>query len=54
MADKDFILKHYEAYGGTAPPDPPEHEGIIDAFVEKASVVLYWHKGGWLKLAGAD
>jgi hypothetical protein len=38
---KDYILKHYEAYGGPKPP-PITHHGINDAFVEKASVVRYF------------
>ena len=37
-------------------PNPPaiDHQGIDDAFVEKASVVRYFHRGRWLELAGAD
>lgn len=35
-------------------PPPPDHDGIKDIFVEKASVVLYWHGGRWVKLQGAD
>jgi hypothetical protein len=47
---KDFIKRHYDAYGGPKPP-PIDHKGIADAFVEKASVVWYFYK--WLKLKGA-
>jgi len=50
---RDFIMRHYNAYGGTTPP-PIDHQGIDDAFIEKASVVHYFHRGKWLKLAGAD
>ena len=50
---KSFILQHYQAYGGPQPP-PLDHQGIDDAFVEKASVVLYFHQGKWLTLTGAD
>jgi hypothetical protein len=50
---KSFILEHYRAYGGPQPP-PLDHQGIDDAFVEKASVVLYFHQGKWLELTGAD
>jgi hypothetical protein len=50
---KDFIMRHYEAYGGVKPP-PVTHQGINDAFVEKASVVWYFHDGRWLRLTGAD
>jgi hypothetical protein len=50
---KEFILGHYQAYGGPTPP-PMEHEGIDDAFLEKASVTWYWYRGKWFKLTGAD
>ncbi len=50
---KDFIMRHYDAYGGPQPP-PVDHQGIDDAFIEKASVVWYFHAGKWLKLTGAD
>lgn len=50
---KTFIMDHYRAYGG---PEPPliDHRGIDDAFIEKASVTLYYHSGKWLRLTGAD
>lgn len=51
---KDRILFSYRELGGTKPPNPIDHEGIDDAFIEKASTVLYWHKGSWLRLTGAD
>ena len=52
-ADRDFIMRHYRAYGG---PEPPQidHNGIDDAFLGKASVTLYFHNGKWLRLQGAD
>ena len=50
---RDYILTHYREYGGRKPP-PIDHQGINDAFVEKASSVLYYHRGRWLKLQGAD
>jgi hypothetical protein len=50
---RDYILSHYRDYGGPKPP-PIDHQGINDAFVEKASVVHYYHRGSWLKLQGAD
>ena len=52
-AGRDFIMRHYDAYGGPKPP-PIEHQGIDDAFVGKASVTWYFHGGKWLKLTGAD
>jgi hypothetical protein len=50
---RDFIMRHYNAYGG---PEPPQidHQGIDDAFLEKASVTWYFERGKWLKLTGAD
>ncbi len=50
---KDFIMRHFRAYGGPKPP-PIEHEGIDDVFVEKASVTWYFYRGNWLRLTGAD
>lgn len=47
------ILGHYRAYGGPKPP-PIDHQGIDDAFLEKASVAWYFHKGKWQPLQGAD
>ena len=51
--DKKYIIDHYNSYGGTKPPQI-DHEGINDAYVEKASHVLYFHRGKWLELQGAD
>lgn len=53
VVDKDYILEHYRAYDGQKPP-PIRHQGINDAFVEKASVVRYFYRGRWLELQGAD
>jgi hypothetical protein len=50
---RDYILKHYRAYGGLKPP-AIDHQGINDAFVRKASVVHYFHAGKWRELTGAD
>jgi hypothetical protein len=50
---RDYILKHYEEYGGPKPPRI-DHEGINDAYVEKASGVHYYYRGKWLELQGAD
>lgn len=47
---KSYIHDHY---GGPGPP-PIDHQGIDDAFIEKASTVHYWHEGRWLDLPGAD
>jgi hypothetical protein len=50
---RDYILKHYHAYGGPKPPSI-DHQGINDVYVEKGSVVHYYHRGKWLELQGAD
>ncbi len=50
---KDFIMRHYDAYGGTKPP-PIDHQGVEDVFIEKASVVWYFYQGQWLQLTGTD
>lgn len=52
-ATADYIREHYERYGGTKPPQL-DHQGIDDAFMGKASIVWYCHKGEWLRLTGAD
>ncbi len=50
---RDFIMGHYHAYGGPTPP-AITHQGVDDAFLEKASVTWYHHNGEWLQLTGAD
>jgi hypothetical protein len=52
-ADRDFIMRHYRAYGGPEPP-PIGHDGIDDAFLEKASITWFFHNGKWVRLQGAD
>lgn len=52
VGDK-YIYDHYKSYGGTEPPEI-NHNGIDDGFAEKASTVLYFYKGKWLQLQGAD
>jgi hypothetical protein len=49
---RKFIMDHYRAYGGLKPP-PIDHQGIESAG-ESASVVLYYYRGKWLTLQGAD
>ena len=48
-----YMMEHYKAYGRPTPP-PIHHEGINDAFMEKASIVHYYFRGKWLKLQSAD
>ncbi len=52
-AGEAYIVSQYEKYGGPKPPHI-DHEGINHLFTEKASTVLYWHDGEWLRLTGAD
>jgi hypothetical protein len=49
----DFIMEHYDAYAGPKPP-PIDHQGINDAFLEKASAIWFFHDGKWLRLSGSD
>jgi hypothetical protein len=50
---RKFIMDRYRAYGGPKPP-AIDHNGIDDAFLDKASVVHYRHAGKWLELTGSD
>ncbi len=50
---KHFIMRHYRTHGGPAPP-PIDHQGINDMFLDKASVVYFYHRQKWLRLTGAD
>lgn len=47
------ILAYQRDSGGPKSP-PMDHQGIEDAFLEKASLVWYFHGGKWMKLRGAD
>ena len=49
---KKFIMDHYRAYGGPKPP-PIDHEGI-EYGGEHVSTVLYFYRGKWISLQGAD
>jgi hypothetical protein len=53
VVGKNYILEHYRAYGGVK-PSKSRHQGINDAFVEKASSVHYFYRRRWLELHGAD
>jgi hypothetical protein len=52
-ADTAWIREHAEAYSGPL-PKRLDHDGINDAFVEKASEVFYYEDGAWQGLAGSD
>jgi hypothetical protein len=51
--ETDYIIKHHQADRVPKPP-PIKHQGINDAYVEKASVVRYYYRKRWLELQGAD
>ncbi len=53
VVDSSVIRSAYEGSSDSELP-PLDHEGIDDAFVEKASEVWYWYQGKWLRLSGAD
>jgi hypothetical protein len=51
--DREYIVRHYEAYDGPKPP-PIDHHGIDDAFAGKFSGIHFFHQGKWFPLQGAD
>lgn len=53
LATAAYIRAQKDRYGFVE-PRAIEHEGINDLFVEKASMVWYYHQGQWLQLPGAD
>ena len=53
VASIDSIRERHPRHGGSGLP-LLAHVGIEDRFVEKASVVWYWHEGKWLQLTGSD
>jgi hypothetical protein len=52
-ATMEFIQRMAEAFNGPPPP-ARDHDGINNAFVEKASVVHFCHNGRWYQLQGMD
>ena len=53
VAGPERIRAYSAAFGGPL-PERLDHDGLEDAFAEKASTVLYLEKGRWLSLTGAD
>ena len=47
-------IREYAAWLDSPLPKTLDHDGVEDAFAEKASVVSYLEDGRWLALAGAD
>ena len=53
LADRESISGLSDGSGGKG-PRRPDHDGIEDMFVDKASIVYYWQSGKWSKLFGGD
>ena len=53
IATPKHIADQAKANGGPKPP-PLDHQGIDDGFMDKASTILYFHRGKWRELAGSD
>jgi len=53
LADRESIPELSDGLGGKG-PQHPNHDGIEDMFVDKASIVLYWDTGKWSTLEGGD
>jgi hypothetical protein len=53
VAVRESINPYAEAFDAEVPPTL-EHDGIEDAFLEKASSILYWYETRWLTLQGGD
>jgi len=51
--NRGYILEHYRNYHGPKPP-PIDHQGIDDAYLEKASTIHYHFRRKWRELRGAD
>ena len=53
IAEAKAIAEEAKTHGGPKPP-PLDHDGIGDAFMEKASTIRYYHRGKWMELPGAN
>ena len=53
VAGASRIRRYAKEQGGRL-PTRMDHDGLEDAFAEKASTIAYWEAGKWLSLAGAD
>jgi hypothetical protein len=53
---RPVAIRHYAvAFGNPAKlPKQIDHSGIEDSFLEKASEILFFHRGAWLTLQGMD
>lgn len=53
IAEAKAIAEEAKARSGPKPP-PLDHDGIGDAFKDKASTIRYYYRGKWLELQGAN
>jgi hypothetical protein len=53
VATKQYIKELAAEFHGPKPPQI-DHDGIEDAFIGKASGIMYFYKGKWIGLQGAD
>jgi len=53
IATPKYIADQAKAYG-TAKPANLDHEGIDDGYMDKASTVLFYSRGKWRELQGAN
>ena len=53
LAEPSHIRETHAAFGGPELP-PLDHDGLGDAFLEKASMIWYWHDSEWLQPTWAD
>ena len=54
VATPDEIRASDRRLGNRDPLPALDHDGIADGFEGKAGGILYFHRGGWLELAGSD
>ncbi len=53
LADRESMPELSDEMGREG-PQHPDHDGIEDIFVDKASIVSYWESGKWRRLFGGD
>lgn len=49
-----LIFASFKTRGESAPSIAFDHDGLNDAFIEKASTIHYCHGGKWFQFQGAD
>jgi hypothetical protein len=51
---RPITIRYFARELGGWIPRPLDHDGIDDAFIEKASTIHFLHRGKWLQLQGMD